>query len=287
MHPFLLAFVDSQAFKLMSLAFLLPFVLGGAVVVWLLVLLMRSGLRDSRRLRSPAVAATGWQHLGVATRLLPAAVIGLILLLVGLSEAMETSETVATSEESQASPLYQAALHQKEMRHQAKVAGRYMLADEVPAELSATRHTEATGPLDTKQLPTGRATPGQPPRAELRLWSDGTFTYYSTIVGDEAGAEASGYWRLQGSTWYAPQTLEGLRKVHNYAILFEFVRPLIGGASPLSGSTTDEGEFAATTLSGSCNEAGRSSSFALAQAPSPLAPLAPPVPQTLLAFSSF
>jgi len=270
MQPFLLAFVDSQAFKLMSLAFLLPFVLVGAVVVWLLVLLTRSGLRGSRRLRSPAVAATGWQHLGVAARLLPAALIGLIVLLVVLGEAVDAGQA------GQAGTAYQQALHRKEVRQQAKVAGRYILAHEVPAG--------ANGLLlaDTTRLPAG-----QPPSAELWLRPDGTFTYYSTIAGDKAGAEAIGYWRLQGTIWDTPETIAGLRKVHSYAILFEFLLPIIGGVSPLSGSMSDKEEFATTTLSGSYKEAGSSSSFALTQAPSPLAPLAPPGPQTLLAFSPY
>lgn len=281
MQPFLLAFIDSQAFKFLSLAFLLPFVLVGVVVVWLLVLLTRSGLRDSRRLRSSAVVATGWQHLGIAVRLLPAAFIGLILLLVGLSEAVDISQATDTRAESPGGTAYHEALHRKEERLQAKVAGRYVLADEMPAEVNLARHTRPNGLPATTRRPAGRATPSQPPRAELWLRPDGIFTYYSTIAGDEAGAAASGYWRLQGSTWYTSQTLENLREVHSYAVLFEFVLPIIGGASPLSGFVSDK-EGVTTTLAGSCNGAGSSVSFALTRAPSPLAL---PGSQALLAFS--
>jgi hypothetical protein len=284
MQPFLLAFVDSSAFKLLSAAFLLPFVLLGAVVVWLLVVLTRSGVRDARRLRSPAVPATGWQHLGVAARLVPAALIGLVVLLVVLSEASDASE------QGHATTAYQGALHHKELRKQAQVAGRYMLDD--PESLPPNPAGDGAAPgwvlADTLRRAAGPPRPARPPSVELWLWPDGTFAYYSTLAGDKAGAQAIGRWRLHGDNWEGPATVAGLKKMRRYNVTFEFLLPIVEDPIPLSGVVEDGEDTSTTTLIGNyAREGQRQEPFTLKQDPFSLAPLPPPPAGMRLAFSVF
>jgi len=267
----------------MSVAFLLPFVVVGALVVWLLVALTRSALRDSRRLRSPAVAATGWQRLSIAARLVPAAFFGLIALLVVLSQVVDTSQ------ESHAKTAYQQALHRKELRQQAKVARRYILDDSEVISPNPAGYTAANGwkLADTLRQTTDWASHGRTPRAELWLRPDGTFTYYSTITGDEAGGQAIGRWQLHGDDWEDPGTMAGLKKMRRYNVAFEFLLPIVGEPAPLSGTVQNEVGIATATLYGSYIREGKQLRFALKEAPLPLAQLAQQPPQMVLAFSPF
>jgi hypothetical protein len=267
MQPFLLAFVDSQAFKLMSLAMLVPYVLVGAVVVWLLVLLTRSGLR------SPTVAATGWQYAGRIVRLVPAVCIGFVGLMVWLSEVHSTHLA------SRGASAYAEALHRKEVGRQAKVAGRYILAD---AELPAPNQSWPPAANDQALADTTRL--AAEPYVELWLRPNGTFTYYSTLEGDEAGAQATGRWHLRADTRDKPETMMALRKLHTYAIVLDMLPPPAKDTAPLSGSLADEEDPPTVKLAGTYQLQGSSLPFALEPAPSPLAPLAQQMPPALSPF---
>lgn len=267
----------------MSAAFLLPVVLVGAVVVWLLLVLTRSGVRGSRRLRSPAVAATGWQHLGVAARLVPAALVGLLVLLLVLGEAVDASQ------EGHATTAYQQAMHAKELRKQAKVAGHYVLIDPelLPPNPAAYGATTGWVLADTLRSAAGQASSDRTHHVELWLRPDGTFAYYSTLAGDKAGAQAIGRWRLRGDNWEGPATVAGLKNMRRYNVTFEFLLPLVEDPIPLSGVVEDREETSTTTLIGNYAREGHRQPFTLKQDTFSLVQPPPPPSRMLLAFSAF
>ena len=263
MQPFLLAFVDSQFFSLIFWAIILLLALVAAVGIWVLAVLARRSLRYSRSL--PTTAAW-WQRLGALLLLLPAAFVGLMVLLIGPEMLLDDYRN------RQVTTAFREALHQKEARLRLQVAGRYILADSVLSAPNPAWYADGWALADTTLLAADRANHGRPPRVELLLRPEGTFIYRSTIVGDAAGAQATGQWRLRERSEML--TLESVREMHDYTLVFDGP-PLTEGQVPLSGSLVEADAHTTITLAGTYSLQGHSQSFLLRKAQGTLFQLAP------------
>jgi hypothetical protein len=187
MHPFLLAFVDSGAFKFMMWALLI----GVAVVAigWLLAFFWgaRFILQSWRQLR---LAVTRRARFRAAAQLLvPVLAVGIWLLYrLGTThyEAERQAQRWAESKQIVDS-LRNASI------------GIYKLADDGQSTIRAMIPKASKGPklghtvADTAFV----AEKSAPASVELVLRADSTFQYRSNIVGDATGATQQGTWKVE------------------------------------------------------------------------------------------
>jgi hypothetical protein len=229
----LLAFVDSEFFKLIGgvFIFLLLLVAGGGVL--LVVGLARAGWRKQQRLRAAPATASWYQHLGAKVLMLPAAMISFIGFCLG---ALWLAETIGDHRQALA---YQAALQAKTARVSQQLAGRYELADKVLPGPNPAGYTDANGwPLADTTLPRkDRLNGGRAPHVELDLQANGIFNYQSNIIGDATGARTTGRWKVVPG-YVDVQTVDGLRSLHSYELFFYGSLPDSGQYARLQGSVT-------------------------------------------------
>lgn len=227
MRPFLLAFVDSEFFRLFGIAVTFLFALMAAVVAGLLFVLTRYGLR---RWRYPDPAAPASSRLTATLLLLPAAFVGFVAFLVGAGALMESHQDHRTAS------AFQAALQRKTAQMSLKAVGQYVLVDSVLPAYNADRYKgEKDWVLaDSAQLATDRSNHGRKPRVELNLRQNGSLTYHSNIVGDATGQYAAGNWHLEPE-YLDYHTVEALRGLHNYKLAFSGIPIRPGFEATLGG----------------------------------------------------
>lgn len=231
MQPFLLAFVDSQAFKIFAGLMMLPFVLAAVAAVILLLWLTRAGLRRRRQQRAAMASPSGWQRLTMTLQLLPAALVGLVVLLLGINTLLDASQ------DRQHATACETALQRKTARLSLEVAGQYMLADSAwplpNAALDALKQGWTL--VDTTLKTNTKLSPSRVPYVELTLLENGTFRYLSNISGDATGPQVTGSWKLEPG-YLDLRTVEGVQNLRDFSLAFSGIASRPGSEASLSGS---------------------------------------------------
>ncbi len=170
----LLEFIDSPFMQAVGVGIAIAagsVALGAAVLLWRLT---RAGLRQWKCLRAAPGPALVVHWLGAGLLLLPAALVGLVAVLVLAGGA------ASVVYERERDAQYKVALQQHQDSVYQAVAGRYAQAGAPPPD---------TGWADAaSNLPPGRAS--------LVLRRNGTFSYHSTIATDVT-TDTAGTWKLE------------------------------------------------------------------------------------------
>lgn len=263
MQPFLLAFVDSEFFKLaMSLLLIVAVVV---VVVWVLTFFfgIRFVVQSWRQLRS---AATRRERIRAAARLAaPFVLIGIWQLGKLVSTHYEATQQADRRAISQ---------HIVDSLRTSSI-GIYKLANPTQLHLLATTSKGTQGQqaghriADTAYVAEKSAVPF----VELVLRADSTFYYSSNLVGDGTGAAQQGTWKVRcGMCFEAP--FDFSTHVNDYAPSFFIINPYIGN---YESTTTLHASYDKRKLrfTGSCAQQGHPAWFELEKVRSETIPAAP------------